>query len=114
MGYGGIVAAPVFKEIAEHLIWQWQIPPSSPTMRMVENTTLPSTNLKTTQNITPPVVTDGIMPDLRGLPLRLAFKILQDANIKVKIKGTGKVVKQIPPPGSKIKNNVCLLQLEAN
>ena len=114
MGYGGIVAAPVFKEIAEHLIWQWQIPPSSPTMRMVENTTSPSTNLKTTQNITPPVVTDGIMPDLRGLPLRLAFKILQDANIKVKIKGTGKVVKQIPPPGSKIKNNVCLLQLEAN
>jgi len=54
------------------------------------------------------------MPDLRGLPLRLAFKILQDANIKVKIKGTGKVVKQIPPPGSEIKNNICLLQLEAN
>jgi len=119
ISYGGVVAAPVFKEIAQNIIWLWQLPPSSPALKVAKSkkssiAVKPEKTLKETTQANPNI-TQGIMPDLRGLPLRIALKILQDANIKVKIKGMGKVVKQTPPPGAKIKRDiVCFLQLEAN
>ncbi|MCD6319700.1 MAG: transpeptidase family protein, partial [Candidatus Desulfofervidaceae bacterium] len=119
ISFGGVVAAPIFKEIAQDIIWLWQLPPSSPTFKVAKlkktpKLAIPSKSLVEATQINPDIA-QGIMPDLRGLPLRLALKILQDANIKVKIKGMGRVTRQTPPPGTKIKGDiVCLLQLEAN
>ena len=57
-------------------------------------------------------IAKGVMPDLQGLPLRLALRILQKLNLQVKIEGAGRVIKQFPAPGTKIRENtVCLLQL---
>jgi cell division protein FtsI (penicillin-binding protein 3) len=117
LSYGGVVAAPVFKEIANHLIWQWQLPPSSSTLIVQkERAIYPLPYLEDTKNtLSPLIVTDDVMPNLYGLPLRSAIKVLQGVNIKFKVEGMGKVVKQVPAPGSKIKEDmVCLLKLEVD
>jgi cell division protein FtsI (penicillin-binding protein 3) len=113
--YGGIVAAPVFKEIAQHIIWQWHLAPStSPKLKMAKTKTqsvfIPK-SLSDFEGIDE-AIAKGVMPDLQGLPLRLALRILQKLNLQVKIEGAGRVIKQFPAPGTKIRENtVCLLQL---
>ncbi len=44
------------------------------------------------------------MPDLQGLTMRQAYKILRDLDIQVRIKGTGRVIDQRPAAGASIKN----------
>ncbi|MDL1956701.1 MAG: transpeptidase family protein [Candidatus Desulfofervidus auxilii] len=116
VSYGGIVAAPVFKEIAEYIIWQWQLPPSSRIVRVVKNEDkLIKESQKIYKNKEKIAVSNGIMPDLHGLSLRQAMKILQKVKIKVKIKGSGIVVKQNPVPGTHLKEGmICLLELGAD
>ena len=55
----------------------------------------------------------GKMPDLRGLSLRRSFQLLQNHNIKIRFRGTGRVVSQQPPPGTPLHESLeCLLILE--
>ncbi|MEJ2627695.1 MAG: penicillin-binding transpeptidase domain-containing protein [bacterium] len=44
------------------------------------------------------------MPDVKGLSVRGALKIIGEYGIKVKVKGSGVVVKQNPSPGKDLKN----------
>ena len=43
---------------------------------------------------------DPLMPDLSGLSLRRALRLLQDKKVTVRIQGTGRVVAQSPPAGA--------------
>ncbi|SDP66593.1 PASTA domain-containing protein [Desulforhopalus singaporensis] len=53
------------------------------------------------------------MPDLKGLSLRKSLRMLQGADVEIKIKGTGRVVDQEPPPGTSLeKIKTCRLILE--
>jgi len=55
----------------------------------------------------------GIMPDLNGLSLRRSFQLMQGRNVKIRFKGTGRVVSQEPPSGTPLKGlSECLLTLE--
>jgi cell division protein FtsI (penicillin-binding protein 3) len=40
-----------------------------------------------------------VMPDLLGLSMRKALRLLQDKNVRVRVQGTGRVVSQSPAPG---------------
>ena len=52
----------------------------------------------------------GIMPSLRGLSLKEAISMIGALGLKVKIVGSGQVVKQTPSPGAKIgKGDFCTL-----
>ncbi|HET8573453.1 MAG TPA: penicillin-binding protein [Edaphocola sp.] len=48
-------------------------------------------------------LTEGIIPDLRGLGLKDALDILEQENIQVNVSGSGRVAEQSIPAGSKIK-----------
>lgn len=81
--YGGEVAAPVFKNIAETIM-----APSK-----VENKSLEIYTWK--------------LPDFTGLTLRDVLDVLKLLKIdesKIEIKGNGRVVKQDPAPGTKIED----------
>lgn len=81
--YGGEVAAPVFKNIAEAII----SPPK------VENKSFEIYKWK--------------LPDFTGLTLRDvldALKLLKIDESKIEIKGNGRVVKQEPAPGTRIED----------
>ncbi len=54
------------------------------------------------------------MPDVRKLNLRKALQQLEGLNLDIRIQGTGKVVEQNPPSGTKMKQgDVCTLILQS-
>ena len=93
--YGNIVAAPVFKTLAEYIYG-----------RMPKNIELAALNSKTakkTEQIAEKYKT--IMPDLKGLPSKDALYILENMGLKVHLNGHGNVIKQSIPRGQKIRKN---------
>ncbi|BHH84078.1 hypothetical protein LA52FAK_23670 [Desulforhopalus sp. 52FAK] len=55
----------------------------------------------------------GAMPDLIGLSLRKGLRLLEGSPVEIKIEGTGRIVKQIPKPGTPLKQDMeCRLILE--
>jgi cell division protein FtsI (penicillin-binding protein 3) len=110
-GYaGGVVAAPIFKRIAEASLRYLAIPPAvnplAPLLverhRRVENVKLSGP---------PPAITIGPvegplaegqtrLPELRGFSGREAVKLLARMGITARLSGDGLVVDQSPPPGT--------------
>ena len=131
--YGGSVAGPVFKEIAErvfavrNLFEESGEEPETPELPVlpeikkgpseniilvarelkIENLTgKPATALATIKKVDDRLVLDemeiplGKVPDVRGMGATDAIFILENAGLRVKIKGIGKVKEQSLPPGS--------------
>ena len=98
--YGAQVAAPVFKEIAVKIYHDGpEIKKSRPTL---DNTQLiveieSSKKIKETRS--------GIMPNVKGVPAMDAISMLENIGLKVRLSGSGKVVKQSIAPGRRIKKN---------
>ncbi|HVN87750.1 MAG TPA: penicillin-binding transpeptidase domain-containing protein [Candidatus Binatia bacterium] len=95
MTYGGLVAAPVFKRIAEYGLERMGLRPSMPLT--------PATELAALEP--QPVAwrvaeTAGGMPSLLGLSMREALVRAHRAGWEVHVEGSGFVVAQDPPPGS--------------
>jgi len=94
--FGGIVAAPVFKRVAEasldylyiHRALQVEAPQVAQIEAQVPPRQLPSVGSY-----------DGTMPDLRGLSLRTAVRALDGCDCDLRIEGQGFVVAQQPNPG---------------
>jgi cell division protein FtsI (penicillin-binding protein 3) len=108
--YGGDVAAPVFREVAELAMKVLGVPPS--------DGALAAAAAAAEAQAPPPSVDDDgdspglaigedapvqdgevAVPALAGLPARLAIKALSDAELVPDLSGTGRVVSQAPAPG---------------
>ena len=59
----------------------------------------------------PVMVTPGFMPDLKGMGLRDALKILSDLGLKVNYVGYGRITEQSPTPNTKINENTLPVSL---
>jgi len=107
--YGGQVAAPVFRRIAEaalrHAGIGPNLHPAPPVViaRRASNDEIPSP----TPVRAPAVVMaaagsrddDGLMPDLRGMSAREALRALSRVGLTARVSGNGFVVDQAPAPG---------------
>jgi cell division protein FtsI (penicillin-binding protein 3) len=124
--YGGLVSAPVFKNIISRI--------HSLEQGKIEQTT-PETEIKTTENKNQTTGSDfvqreirsdkelnktnnvfistnnlNVMPDLRGKTIKEAVLILNEKGIKWSLSGTGIVVEQSIPPGEAFnKRKTCIL-----
>jgi cell division protein FtsI (penicillin-binding protein 3) len=104
--YGGTVAAPIFKRIAERSLRHLGIPPSINALPPV----LVARHDAAAEPVvsrTPAVVVDaaiapepGTMPDLRGQSPREALKALIGLGATARVAGDGFVVEQSPEPGA--------------
>lgn len=113
--YGGIVAAPVFRNIAQaslrHLAVAPQqaavIPvPASRPEALVRRLTKPNNSSATDAG-------DGSAPDFVGLSLREALEKAQTLKVKVRLHGNGYVVRQSPEAGGRWnEENVLVLNLQ--
>jgi cell division protein FtsI (penicillin-binding protein 3) len=94
--YGGIVAAPVFREIAEGALRYLGVPPSIPSRKIgvPAETQLAAFS----QRESAPATTSGV-PDLRGLDARAAIARAVASGLKVRAVGSGVVTSQTPQPG---------------
>ncbi|MEN0065557.1 MAG: penicillin-binding protein [Myxococcota bacterium] len=89
---GASVAAPVASEILAGALRH--VGPATPE-------TLQLTRDPEVEGHRPPIETDGrTVPDLLDYPLRDAIVALQDAELLYTVRGSGRVVRQIPPPGT--------------
>jgi cell division protein FtsI (penicillin-binding protein 3) len=117
---GGVVAAPIFKRIAEATLRYMGVSPTiSPAPPvLVARRTGPESPAKTISVTEPPVsdliVDDqpGTMPDVRGMSARDAMRKLARVGLSPKIQGDGFVVSQAPAPGAPIQDRpACHLTL---
>jgi cell division protein FtsI (penicillin-binding protein 3) len=127
--YGGVVAAPIFREIAGQSMRflgyypQLQLPAPTDTI-LVKSP-------KTSKNESPPpaapasVVQANLvsvprdsgplkqMPDLKGMPIRKVINILNRSGIRCQIEGRGLAVEQRPDPGAPLpNNNLCYVKFK--
>lgn len=125
--YGGVVAAPIFREVAARsLRYLGYFPPTEPanlkapeparllppTVPAIDKPTFQEANLLGRPSGTE---TPAQMPDLKGLTLRQALKLLQQTKIKYRVEGRGLVVDQQPAPGQPLaRDTVCLVKLSPN
>jgi cell division protein FtsI (penicillin-binding protein 3) len=117
--YGGVVAAPIFKSIMEKVLPSLNVLPKGTTI--VKNE-LDSTPIKESRGIQPLIeeVTVGkgaemaMMPDLTGLSMRNALSRMEGKGLIIKVSGNGKVVEQVPRPGTVIeKGDFCFLKFRS-
>ena len=101
--YGGTIAAPVFKRVAEASLQQLGVAPSinpAPPIISASPSLLPAPAPVSDRE---PVITRvggrPVMPDLTGLSLREAMRLANGLGMYLTTQGDGTVVTQTPPPG---------------
>jgi cell division protein FtsI (penicillin-binding protein 3) len=110
---GGVVAAPIFKRIADAALRHLGVPPNinpQPPVMVATREQTPITP-SVASNARPqivPVSTDGdtTVPDLRGLSARDAVRILSKMGSSARLRGKGIVVDQLPAAGTLLERGV--------
>jgi membrane peptidoglycan carboxypeptidase len=103
--YGGTVAAPVFKEIAEASLRYLGVPPSIP----VRSLGVGAPMLATFSQKPQARPHSAAVPDLRGLDARAAVASAVAAGLEVRVVGSGVVTNQNPQPGGALPQDHQLL-----
>jgi cell division protein FtsI (penicillin-binding protein 3) len=111
--YGGTVAAPIFKRIAEASLQYLGVPRTvnapSPVMVARLDAGVPRTPAVQIERV---AVREGLMPDLRGMSAREAMRALSRVGLTPRIEGTGFVIDQSPLPGATlIRGDAAVLKL---
>ena len=99
--YGGMVAAPVFREIAEASLRYLGVPPSRPSRSIGIEAPL----LAAFSQSRPPAAEANAVPDLRGLDARAAIARAVSSGLTVRAIGSGVVISQDPVPGGALPSN---------
>lgn len=123
--YGGVVAAPVFRRIAEasldYLDIHRALPPPTEDLDLlfeadaqepIEAKQLDTVALEGDpgleaagaegEEIAAAEPDPGVMPDLKGMSLREASRLLESCRCQLDVEGQGYVVAQTPPPGENV------------
>ena len=110
--YGGVVAAPVFKEIANTIITYLNIAPAAGRLALAKSPA-PAFAGETRAFINPVsyqevslngTVMGDTIPDFSMLSMRDALAVADECDITVELSGSGMAVSQSPPPGSPVSN----------
>ncbi len=102
--YGGTIAAPIFKRVAEAALQQIGVTPSINPIAPIITTTRNETPIAPSRpdTIIPTITRVGgrpVMPDIRGLSLRDAMRVAHALGLTLTSDGDGFVVSQTPAPG---------------
>jgi cell division protein FtsI (penicillin-binding protein 3) len=103
--YGGVVAAPAFKTIAEQVLPSMAVYPKGVTYLTKENSSRSPAGEGSAKPAPVPAAASagpeepGVMPDFSGKSLRQVVLASQRLGLDLKLVGTGKVVSQTPAPG---------------
>jgi cell division protein FtsI (penicillin-binding protein 3) len=113
--YGGVVAAPAFRNIVQGALRRLAVAPDQSTELPVAAKTADLPLPRAPKRSDNSVVYSGAdaVPDFLGLSLREALERAQSSKLKVRLKGNGYVVTQSPPAGGRWnENEVLVLQLQ--
>jgi cell division protein FtsI (penicillin-binding protein 3) len=119
--YGGLVAAPLFRSVAEATLRRLGVPPNvdppAPVLvarRGGEPVPVPASVGPTALRPRPvPLAPQaGVVPDVRGLSAREALGLLARSGVAVRLNGSGFVARQSLAPGTRVEpGRPCVLSL---
>lgn len=118
--YGGSVAAPIFKNIAEATLRQLGVPRTiNPVPPLLITSAATATSAPVVNAPVAPIVTDArgesLVPDVRGLSVREALRVLGRAGLSTRVSGDGVVTTQSPEAGAPLERGGYIsLQLKRN
>jgi cell division protein FtsI (penicillin-binding protein 3) len=113
--YGGVVAAPAFRNIARGALHHLSVAPQKPELLPVSlaQSELPIRRAMRRNGALGGNGGSGAVPDFVGLSLREAVEKARELKMKVKIHGNGYVTRQLPAPGADWSDNdVLVLNLQ--
>ena len=115
--WGGVAAAPVFKNIGEQILNCFET--NIHRTQIVKADVSDKVNLISTQNDYTrrdfSAADDSEMPDFTGLTIRQALRKAKASSINLKISGNGWAVRQYPQPGARLGGErVCKVFFESN
>ena len=100
--YGGVVAAPIFKQVGAWTLNHLRI---NPQINLAEPVVPQETADQMRVESLPAITTEndgGLLPNFRGLTMRQVIKEGKNLGIRVMVEGTGLAVAQIPEAGSSL------------
>ena len=108
--YGGVVAAPAFREIAQNSLAYLKIQPNLPTTTAAKPAATRATTAPTVKSLSEG---DGletpaggeIMPNFQGMSMRRVLQVMEKSGINIRLLGSGRAAEQSPPPGHKIRES---------
>jgi cell division protein FtsI (penicillin-binding protein 3) len=109
INFGGVVAAPVFKEIATQSLSYLGVYPGSSKPGILEAgaalSEVQSARAEFLEPKTAGAVIEGSLtvPDFRKKTMRMVLRIANEMSMEVDVRGSGRAFKQSPPPGSTVK-----------
>ena len=108
--YGGVVAAPAFRVIAQNSLAYLKIQPNMPTtasIKPVAATVAAAPAVESQPDVTRQVSPSGseVMPNFRGMSMRKVMQVMEKRGINIKLLGSGRASEQSPPPGHKIRES---------
>jgi cell division protein FtsI (penicillin-binding protein 3) len=109
--YGGVVAAPVFREIALRIALKEGLLNQNPTSKVSSRSGLQREGRKKLKGVYDPELLlsqEDKIPDFKGVPLRLAGRIARSLGLIVIVEGKGFVHEQHPPPGAPLRKGTRL------
>ncbi len=105
--YGGKVAAPAFREIATELVQYLEVPPDMPLVQDDDAPIVIAAHPRDQAPLPPEsYLRAGLMPDLTGHTMREVLGLLAPYPVRVQLRGTGLVVRQDPPAGEPLRQNM--------
>jgi cell division protein FtsI (penicillin-binding protein 3) len=118
--YGGDVAAPIFKQIADAALQQFGVPssvdPIPPVVVVADAEPAAAVHVTRATSVIPTLALLGgpmLMPDVRGMSGREALRVLGSAGLVVRMTGDGTVTTQLPQAGEPVEpGTVSALQLQ--
>jgi cell division protein FtsI (penicillin-binding protein 3) len=113
--YGGVVAAPVFRNIAQAALRRLAVAPAKPAAipALANLSELPIRRPTKLPEVNAVEANSNAIPDFLGLSLREALEKAQSLKMKLRLQGSGYVVKQSPAPGgSRSEGGVLVLNLQ--
>lgn len=106
--YGGVVAAPAFKEIAQNTLAYLKIVPNMPIAKKEKAPETEEEDIQETEALSEGEIEDTtnsgtVMPDFRGMSMRGVLQVMEKRSINIRLIGSGRATEQNPPPGQAIK-----------
>jgi cell division protein FtsI (penicillin-binding protein 3) len=107
--YGGVVAAPAFRGIAQNSLAYLKIQPNLPTnagVKTADAKPAPAPaveSLSEDSEIEDTPAEGEVMPNFRGMSMRRVLQVMEKRGINIRLIGSGRAIEQSPPPGNKIR-----------
>jgi cell division protein FtsI (penicillin-binding protein 3) len=105
--YGGVVAAPAFREIALQSLCYLKVPPTVPLKAKKSEPAVPGEKQPEQNAVVAEAGIDegtagAMMPNFHGMSIRQVLRYMEKNSLNVKILGSGRAVEQNPQPGLQI------------